>query len=177
MSSRTVNIVEEKNQVYLINHKDEIPDEEWLQIWYDSDEWAAIKASYKSVIELIESDENLDPDMISSSSRGLEAKTKFGKIAFLANSGNACSAVLDEQDRQWDAEEEHDGEAIARVYRKHSVKSASVAAAMAKNDEREAFEILGHLFQSEYLLSGADPPENQKQMSRDAVFTVVTPCH
>jgi len=126
------------NEVFEITHLDDIPDEEVALTWYDSNEYAEIKASYQLTIFMMESGEKLSGDH---TPRGLEYRTQEGAWARYENKRDAYNAVLDEQDRQWQRDED-DHDEIARIYLLHSTKCAEAAVVRATDDEKEAMEIL-----------------------------------
>jgi hypothetical protein len=141
--NRTVNIVEEKNEIFFITHLDDIPDDEYELIWYDAEEYAEIKQMYQVTIIMMETGEPIEPEE-EHTSRGLEYRTQEGAWARHENKRDACNAVLDEQDRQWQ-DDSDDFELISSLYVEHSKKCLEAAAERGMNDEREAVEIFKSL--------------------------------
>jgi len=136
--AKQLKFVEERNEVFEITHLDDIPEAEVALTWYDSTEYAEIKASYQLTIFMMESGEKLSGDH---TSRGLEYRTQEGAWARYENKRDAYNAVLDEQDRQWQRDvDDHDE--ISRIYLEHSTKCAIAAAERAKQDEKDARDIL-----------------------------------
>lgn len=131
--------VEERNEVYPITHLDDIPEEEVNATWYDGNEYAEIKQSYQLTIFMMEAGEQLNVE--EHTSRGLEYRTQEGAWARYENKRDAYNAVLDEQDRQWQADQD-DEEKISIIYLEHSTKCAVAAVERAKADEAEALAIL-----------------------------------
>jgi hypothetical protein len=134
-----VKFVEERNEVYHITHLDDIPEDEVNATWYDGGEYSEIKQAYQLTIFMMEAGEKLSPE--EHTSRGLEYRTQEGAWARYENKRDAYNAVLDEQDRQWQADTDDD-EKISIIYLEHSSKCAKSAAARAKADEEEAMAIL-----------------------------------
>lgn len=128
----------DRNEIFEITHLDDIPDDEIAETWFDSNEYAEIKASYQLTIFMMESGEKLSGDH---TPRGLEYRTQEGAWARYENKRDAYNAVLDEQDRQWQRDQD-DHDEIARIYLEHSSKCAKAAAQRARQDERDALEIL-----------------------------------
>jgi hypothetical protein len=136
---KSLQIIEEKNEIFLVDHLDDITDDEVDKIWYNPDEYAEIKSAYQMTVFMMESGEKMDPE--EHSSRGLEYRTQDGAWARYENKRDACNAVLDEQDRQWQAEAD-DYEELSRTYLEHSTKCGKAAADRGKKDEKEAYIIL-----------------------------------
>jgi hypothetical protein len=125
-SKRSVSIVLEKNLIHSIPNKDDIDKE---QVWYQPEDYVTIADTYMLLLKLLGSGDDL-PD--SHSDRGLEDHATVMRSLSLQMA--AAKAVLDEQDRQWENDEE-DEEAIARVYTETSIKAADIAVARAFEDE------------------------------------------
>lgn len=140
--NKSVRFVEERNKIFPITHLDDMEESEVASIWYDSNEYAEIKSSYQLTIFMMEAGEKLNGD--EHTSRGLEYRTQEGAWARYENKRDAYNAVLDEQDRQWERDQD-DHEAISRIYLEHSAKCAEAAAARALQDQKEAREILGSI--------------------------------
>ena len=124
----------EKNEVFPIQHLDDMSDEEVFSIWYTSKEYSEIKQSYQVTIFMMESGETITGD--EHTSRGLEYRTQEGAWARYENKRDAYNAVLDEQDRQWKVDKD-DYEKIRQIYLKHSTKCANAAIVRALQDERD----------------------------------------
>lgn len=139
---KSLRFAEENNEVYEITHLDDIPEEEVAQIWYDAQEYAEIKSAYQLTIFMMEAGETLDSE--EHTSRGLEYRTQEGAWARYENKRDAYNAVLDEQDRQWQRDED-DYDEIARIYLEHSAKCAEAAAQRGKEDEKAAMKVLASI--------------------------------
>lgn len=129
---------ETMNQIQPILHLDEMPEEEVNATWYSAEEYGEIKAAYQLTIFMMEAGEELNSE--EHTSRGLEYRTQEGAWARYENKRDAYNAVLDEQDRQWQRDED-DHDEIGRIYLQHSAKCAEAAASRAAVDEIEAREI------------------------------------
>jgi hypothetical protein len=127
-----------ENEVQEITHIDDIPDEEVAAIWYEAQEYADMKLSYKDTVFLMECGKELDE--VEHTARGLEYRTQEGAWARYENKRDAYNAVLDEQDLQW-KEDKDDDEAIRRVYQEHSLKCRESALAVGLQDARLAQKI------------------------------------
>lgn len=137
--NKSVRFNDDQNQVFPIQHLDDIPEDEVQATWYDSNEYSEIKQSYQLTIFLMESGETLKND--EHSSRGLEYRTQEGAWARYENKRDAYNAVLDEQDRQWQRDQD-DHDEIARIYIAHSSKCAEAALKRGLDDEKVARDIL-----------------------------------
>jgi len=129
----------DKNEVFPIQHLDEMTDEEIFEIWYTSREYSEIKQAYQLTIFMMESGETISGD--EHTSRGLEYRTQEGAWARYENKRDAYNAVLDEQDRQWKVDKD-DYEKIRQIYLKHSTKCANAAIVRALQDERDIKDFL-----------------------------------
>jgi hypothetical protein len=124
----------DKNEVFPIQHLDDMTDEEVYAIWYTSREYSEIKQAYQVTIFMMESGEEVSGD--EHTSRGLEYRTQEGAWARYENKRDAYNAVLDEQDRQWKVDKD-DYDKIRQIYLKHSTKCANAAIVRALQDERD----------------------------------------
>jgi hypothetical protein len=128
----------DRNQTFAIPHLDNMSDSEVAAIWYNAEEYSEVKSSYQMTIFLMESGKLNEGDEYTS--RGLEYRTQQGAWARHENKRDAYNAVLDEQDRQWKADQD-DHDALGRVYLQHSSKCAVAAAERGAADAKEAKEI------------------------------------
>ncbi|GKY96551.1 hypothetical protein MPSEU_000614700 [Mayamaea pseudoterrestris] len=154
-----IKFVEERNKVYPITHLDDIPEEEVNATWYDGNEYAEIKQSYQLTIFMMEAGEQLNLE--EHTSRGLEYRTQEGAWARYENKRDAYNAVLDEQDRQWQ-EDQDDDEKISIIYLEHSSKCAKAAADRAKADEAEALIILESIMPKNFRKNQLKKKEKDK---------------
>lgn len=129
----------DKNEIFPIQHLDDMTDEEVFAIWYTSKEYSEIKQAYQVTIFMMESGETITGD--DHTSRGLEYRTQEGAWARYENKRDAYNAVLDEQDRQWKVDKD-DYEKIRQIYLKHSTKCANAAIVRALQDERDIKDFL-----------------------------------
>jgi hypothetical protein len=159
---RSITIVEERNDIFDILHLDDMTDEEVDSIWYDPEEYKEIKVSYQSTVMMMESGEPLPEE--EHTSRGLEYRTQEGAWARHENKRDACNAVLDEQDRQWQ-DEADDHNMISRIYIEHSQRCAEAAAERGKSDEQEA-EILSSIAYMSTLQNGIKDPGTKRSTAK-----------
>jgi hypothetical protein len=124
----------EKNEIFPMQHLDEMSDEDIFAIWYTSKEYSDIKQAYQATIFMMESGETITGD--EHTTRGLEYRTQEGAWARYENKRDAYNAVLDEQDRQWKVDKD-DYEKIRQIYLKHSTKCGNAAIVRALQDERD----------------------------------------
>jgi hypothetical protein len=136
----------ENNEIFLIAHIDEFSEEEVTTIWYDANEYAEMKADYKTTVFMMECGKSLPED--EHTSRGLEYRTQEGAWARYENKRDAYNAVLDEQDIQWKKDID-DCEALARVYLEHSTKCKEAALVNGRQDAAEAQKLYESFYQSE----------------------------
>ena len=129
----------DKNEVFPIQHLDDMTDEEVFNIWYTSKEYSESKQAYQVTIFMMESGETITGE--EHTSRGLEYRTQEGAWARYENKRDAYNAVLDEQDRQWKVDKD-DYEKIRQIYLKHSTKCANAAIVRALQDERDIKDFL-----------------------------------
>jgi hypothetical protein len=122
------------NEVFHVDHLDDIDDEQILATWYNANEYSQIKSSYQTTIFMMETGENMLDDH---TSRGLEYRTQDGAWARYEKKRDAYNAVLDEQDRQWKVDRDDD-EKIRMIYLEHSSKCGDAAHMRAVEDEKVA---------------------------------------
>jgi hypothetical protein len=123
------------NEVFHVDHLDDISDEQILATWYNANEYSQIKSSYQTTIYMMETGIAMKDD--EQTSRGLEYRTQDGAWARYEKKRDAYNAVLDEQDRQWKVDKDDD-EAIRSIYLEHSTKCGDAAHMRAVDDEKVA---------------------------------------
>jgi hypothetical protein len=124
----------DSNEVFQVDHLDDISDEQILATWYNANEYSQIKSSYQATIYMMETATPM-PDECTS--RGLEYRTQDGAWARYEKKRDAYNAVLDEQDRQWKVDKDDD-ETIRSIYLLHSTKCGDAAHVRAVDDEKVA---------------------------------------
>jgi hypothetical protein len=138
-----------QNEVFPVEHLDDMTPQEISNIWYDPKEYAEIKSSYQVTIFLMETAESNDKPMPDETDehtiRGLEYRTQTGAWARYEKKRDAYNAVLDEQDRQWKVDCD-DHERLAEVYLKHSTKCCSAAYQRGLEDAIAAREICANFY-------------------------------
>jgi hypothetical protein len=90
----------EKNEVFHIPHIDDFEQDVIQAVWYQQDEYAAMKVGLVSTIKKMMRGEEI-PENNQSTVRGLEFRTRKGALRRQHNKLTAITAVLDEQDRQF----------------------------------------------------------------------------
>ena len=130
------------NDIHLIEHLDELSDDDVASMWYNVDEYEAMKVEYKKIVSLMENSNGVIQS--NETSRGLEYRTRTGAWARYTNKKCSFRAVLQEQEKQWD-KNIRDVNAIANVYMKHSRKCRRAAFLMGRKDAMEANGIHGKI--------------------------------
>lgn len=108
------------------------PEEDLSRIWFDNYEFVAIRNENKLISERMMNNEPLGPNECS---RGLEYRTPEGMKQRIENKKRARCAVLEEQERQWDAGL-YDPEALRIISRMVSSASQKASLQVGLNDER-----------------------------------------
>lgn len=138
--------ITENNEYFFIEQISEFCKEEVAAIWYDANDYADMKADYKTAVFMLECGKPLPEG--DHTSRGLEYRTQQGAWARYENKRDAYNAVLDEQDNQWKNDTD-DCNALARIYLEHSHKCAQAALALGRKDATEAQKIYECIFLSD----------------------------
>jgi hypothetical protein len=166
------------NEIFHVDHLDEIPDHEVAATWYNAKEYSEIKSSYQMTIFMMETGEELSEEH---TSRGLEYRTQDGAWARYEKKRDAYNAVLDEQDRQWKADRDDD-EKICIIYLEHSTACADAAHLRAVDDEKLARKIFRSIMpkkrdpisrRGSVAITSNEPRKSSKPVSRRASTTVV----
>jgi hypothetical protein len=112
---RSINIVEDRNEVFLIPSADELSDEEYDAVWCNSTDYSQIKTS---CLEMRKRIVNGLPEDEMNCYRGLEfiAGSKALRKRRSLNRRRAEIAVFLEQEQQWEEEGISSQEEIASVY-------------------------------------------------------------
>ena len=119
--------------VYDVPSAQSFSDDQLQSIWYSREDISRIKQECTETVKLMIGQHALDPD--TQCSRGLEFRTPEGLKRRQRNKHSSIDAVLDEQDRQWDNDEE-DAEYLADVYRDYSLPCQAMAHRMGLRDQR-----------------------------------------
>jgi hypothetical protein len=114
MMSRRARFALSNNQVFLIPHINDMTDEEVLNIWYEKHDYDQIKANIVPIVQQLMQGDNIE-ESNEITIRGLEFRTRNGAIRRQNNKLGAITAVLDEQDRQFD-EDVNDPHLISQAY-------------------------------------------------------------
>lgn len=109
-----------------------LSEEDLARIWFNNDEFVAMRNVNKLISERMANNEPLGPNECS---RGLEYRTPEGMKQRQENKKRALFAVLEEQERQWDSEV-FDPEALRTVSMMVSSASQEASLQVGLNDER-----------------------------------------
>ena len=124
-------------------HIDDYTDEEYEQCWLNAEEVAAIKAENAETVALANTGDDINQLLQQQglSMRGLEGRTTKGTRRRHDNKYAGLTAVMDEQDRQVDEEDQEDHEAIREVFVRVNRHCSSDSYAMGLRDQIEALRI------------------------------------
>jgi hypothetical protein len=153
-----------KNEIFDVEHLDDMTPQEISNIWYDPKEYAEIKSSYQVTIFLMETAESNDKPLPEETDehtiRGLEYRTQTGAWARYEKKRDAYNAVLDEQDRQWKVDCD-DHERLSEVYLQHSSKCCAAAYQRGVEDAAAAREICASLYKTKKKSSSSSSSSNK----------------
>jgi len=127
------------NQVRAIPHINDISVEEVRATWYVRADYDAMKQSFIPIIRSMMRGDYIE-ETNEQTVRGLEYRTRQGAIRRQHNKLEAISAVLDEQDRQYNTGELSD-ELLSQVYKKCADHCQEEAHQLALQDEEFMAEI------------------------------------
>mmetsp|Transcript_6503 Transcript_6503/g.11207 ORF Transcript_6503/g.11207 Transcript_6503/m.11207 type:complete len:237 (-) Transcript_6503:80-790(-) len=130
-------------KVFPIRHINDFTPYEVETIWYRERELKDIKADCLTTARLVFEQRPLDED--TQCFRGLEYRTPDGHKKRVANKHSALDAVLDEQERQWDSDQD-DAQDIADVYSEISRPCATAAHHAGLEDEAQAMLVYHETF-------------------------------
>ena len=121
----------EQIEILFVERIDDYTEEELDAVWYNVNDFNAIKHEIQKIVKLMEVGVTVPPNK--ESTRGLEHRTRKGALLKFHNKRTAYCAVLDEQDDQW-KNGIFDSNAIAKVYLKHSATCQAAAARIGQKD-------------------------------------------
>lgn len=124
-------------ELHEIIHRLDYSTEEKSACWYLKSEFAAVRQEAQALVDLIENGAQIPDDDDLPSPRGLENFTLSGVRAAHLNHSLAIEAVLKEQVQQ-DLAGIYDDKAIAKMYRKVSLRGRFPARMKALQDQAEA---------------------------------------
>jgi len=158
---------ERKNTVARIPNLGEYADDEIAALWYRPHE---LHASFADTVARMEAGTVPSSDP---SARGLESRTSRGNSAKMQKRYAAYKRVLDEQDRQWDAQKKedamvYDDDALRTAYCQDDIpgRDRELALARARGDADDAREIL-----ADVLPPRRQPQPQQRQAHPDQQHT------
>jgi hypothetical protein len=123
----------EKNEIYPIPHIDDFDEDTTRAIWYEKAEYDTMKIGFVATIKKMMRGETI-PENDESTVRGLEFRTRKGALRRQHNKLAAITAVLDEQDRQFN-DGTFDEERLAEIYRSSGSHCQESAQAMGLKDQ------------------------------------------
>jgi hypothetical protein len=129
----------EKNEIYPIPHIDDFDEETIKAVWYEKAEYDTMKVGFVSTIKKMMRGEPIAENN-ESTIRGLEFRTRKGALRRQHNKLAAITAVLDEQDRQYN-DGTLDEERLAEIYRSSGSHCQDSAQAMGLKDQEFMKEI------------------------------------
>jgi hypothetical protein len=139
-SNKNVAFSDLKHSIHHVEHASNYTEEERQKVWFTRKEFAEIKASYRQILKRM-SNRELIPEE-TSSTRGLEGRSKHGSKNRLSIIMTSILVVLNEQDVQR-KQGRIDAETIAILYRHQSYHSLQAAVMMARRDEASVAEYTG----------------------------------
>lgn len=121
------------NEIFPIPHIRDLAKDEVRAIWYERTDYEAMKHSFIPIVRKMMKGEPIEENN-EQSTRGLEYRTRKGAIRRQHNKLEAISAVLDEQDRQYNEGMLSD-ELLKDVYRSCSMHCQEEAYMLGLKDE------------------------------------------
>lgn len=130
---RRVQICIEANCIRRIQHIKDMSKEDVKATWYEKEDYEGMKQTFIPIIRRMMKGEDI-PETNDQTIRGLEFRTRDGAIRRQHNKLNALSAVLDEQDRQYN-EQDFSDEKLAEVYQSFNAHCREAALKLGLEDE------------------------------------------
>lgn len=130
----------EKNEIYSIPHIDDFDEDTIRAVWYEKAEYDTMKVGFVATIKKMMRGEPIKENN-ESTIRGLEFRTRKGALRRQHNKLAAITAVLDEQDRQFN-DGTFDEERLAEIYRSSGSHCQDSAQAMGLKDQEMMIEML-----------------------------------
>jgi hypothetical protein len=125
----------DSNQSFPVPHVNDMDDEEYFAIWYEPSDYQMIKSEIFRLLRKIMKGEQIEEND-KQTVRGIECRTVQAVNLRTQNKLKAMTAVLDEQDRQFDDGEPND-ELLAEAYRNATYKCQDEAYALGLKDQAE----------------------------------------
>jgi hypothetical protein len=130
----------EKNEIFPIPHIDDFDEETVKAVWYAKAEYDTMKVGFVATIKKMMRGEPIAEDN-ESTIRGLEFRTRKGALRRQHNKLAAITAVLDEQDRQYN-DGTFDDERLSEIYRSSGSHCQDNAEAIGLQDQETMKEIM-----------------------------------
>jgi hypothetical protein len=140
---RTIRLRMENNEVFPIPHIDDFEEETIKAVWYEKSEYDTMKVGFVATIKKMMRGE-LIAENNESTVRGLEFRTRKGALRRQHNKLAAITAVLDEQDRQFN-DGTFDDDRLAEIYRSSGSHCQDNAVAMGLRDQETMKEIMAEV--------------------------------
>jgi hypothetical protein len=140
---RTIRLRMEKNEIYPIPHIDDFDEDTIKAVWYEKTEYDTMKVGFVATIKKMMRGEPIAENN-ESTIRGLEFRTRKGALRRQHNKLAAITAVLDEQDRQFN-DGTFDEERLAEIYRSSGSHCQESAQAMGLKDQEVMKDIVAEV--------------------------------
>ena len=147
------------NQIFPIQHIDEMDEADVLATWYEKKDYDAIKSKIIPIIRKMMKKEDI-PETDKETVRGLEYRTRQGALRRQHNKLEAITAVLEEQQRQ-QAVGENDDESLRKAYLNACSHCQEEACELAAEDEVFVKTDLEESRSNPRKLRGRGPPRTK----------------
>lgn len=145
-----------KKKTKRIPNLNSMPEDILQDIWWAAEDYDDIMRSFEYTVFMMEAGEGKAvDDGAEHCTRGLELRTEAGKWARFEHKRDCYNAVLDEQDRQWNAGEDNQ-EKIANCCREVTAKTQRIACRKGMQDEKEIVDFVADT-RATLLKSGNSP--------------------
>jgi hypothetical protein len=162
---RTIRLRMEKNEIYPIPHIDDFDEETIRAVWYEKTEYDTMKVGFVATIKKMMRGEPIAENN-ESTIRGLEFRTRKGALRRQHNKLAAITAVLDEQDRQFN-DGTFDEERLAEIYRSSGSHCQESAQAMGIKDEEVMKDIMAEVPKPDVAGTNKVTLEESKALKRN----------
>jgi hypothetical protein len=126
-----------KNEIHAVPHIDDLSDDEVRATWYEAKDYEDIKMALIPIIRKMMKGEYIEENY-RQTVRGLEYRTKKGAIRRQHNKVEAITALMDEQDRQWETYGYASDESLRDAYLEISTRCQQEAHELALGDVEPA---------------------------------------
>jgi len=148
-----------KKKTKRIPNLSSMPEDVLQDIWWGADDYDDMMRSFEYTVFMMEAGEQkVVDDDVEHCTRGLELRTEAGKWSRFEHKRDCYNAVLDEQDRQWNAGEDNQDK-IANSCREVTAKTQRIACRKGMQDEKDIAEFVADV-RSIIVKQGLSPPPN-----------------